>query len=145
VITNDARHPAASGPAAHHRAGRPTSACCGSGRRGRTVGGQVRGHQVLVEGEDVRVVAVDGGAHPVVLGLAEGRHSGEVLNDEGARDPQRVVDGGGVGERLVYLEAVTITVDEHDLAVECDRLAGQLGFGVGEILNVFEGGAAARA
>ena len=74
---------------------------------------QVLPHGFLPEAEHVGVVRVDGGAHPVGVGMAERGDSREVLDDALA---------AGADERLVDAEDVRIPVDVDHRLAECERL-----------------------
>src|SRR6267378_7086998 len=68
---------------------------------------QVRLHDFLPESKHVRIAGVDGRADPVGVGVAEGRYSGEVLDDALL---------AGADERLVDAEDVRVAVDvDHGL------------------------------
>src|SRR6266853_230954 len=66
---------------------------------------QVRLYDFLPESKHVRIAGVDGRAYPVGVGMAEGRDSGEVLDDALV---------AGAPERLVDAEDVRIPVDVDD-------------------------------
>src|SRR6266852_3003190 len=79
---------------------------------------QVRLHGFLPESKHVRIAGVDGRAYPMSVGMAECRHSGEVLDDALA---------AGAHERLVDAEDVRIPVDVNHGLAECERFLFERG------------------